>query len=56
MAGLWKATRIGGVEGFRVHDFLRYQPSRKQTLENRRKTAERLKRWRAKHHTTEGAK
>lgn len=46
-AGVWHRTTRQGVEGFEIHDFLKYQPSREEVLEERRKNAERQERWRA---------
>jgi hypothetical protein len=40
--GLWDETS----DGFQVHDFLQYQPSRKQVLERRERATARVKEWR----------
>jgi hypothetical protein len=45
--GLWKEATVKGVKGFKIHNFLKYQPSRKQVLHERKLTAERVARWRA---------
>jgi len=44
--GLWKPTTVKTTKGYRIHDFLKYQPSRKQVLHERKKAAERQARWR----------
>jgi hypothetical protein len=46
-AGVWHRTSRLGVEGYEIHDFLKYQPSREEVLEERRKNAERQERFRA---------
>lgn len=43
-AGLWEEVE----GGYRIHDYLDYQPSRQQVLAERQKTAERVRRHRAK--------
>jgi hypothetical protein len=40
-AGLWKAVTIKGAKGFQIHDFLDYQPSRKEILSSREWNARR---------------
>lgn len=45
--GLWKPVTVRGTAGYRIHDFLKYQPSRKRVLRARKTTADRLARWRA---------
>lgn len=44
-AGLWEPVE----DGWQLHDFLDYQPSKAQVTADRRKTAERQKRWRERH-------
>lgn len=44
--GLWKPAECNGVTGYRVHDFLKYQPSKKHVLRERKKIADRVARWR----------
>lgn len=44
-AGLWVATS----DGWNIHDFLDYQPSKQQVTADRAKTAERQRRWRERH-------
>jgi len=43
---LWKTAKVKGTKGYIVHDFLKYQPSRRQVIRERKKTAERQARWR----------
>lgn len=47
-AGLWEVVE----EGWELHDFLDYQPSKDQVIAERKKTAERQKRWRERHGKT----
>lgn len=47
-AGLWEAVE----EGWELHDFLDYQPSKAQVTADRKKTAERQRRWRERHSET----
>jgi len=47
-AGLWEAIE----DGWQLHDFLDYQPSKAQVTADRKKTAERQKRWRERHAET----
>lgn len=47
-AGLWEPTD----DGWQLHDFLDYQPSKEQVTAERKKTAERQKRWRERHAET----
>lgn len=47
-AGLWEATE----DGWKLHDFLDYQPSKEQVTAERAKTAERQTRWRERHSKT----
>jgi len=47
-AGLWEVTD----NGWELHDFLDYQPSKAQVTADRKKTAERQKRWRERHSET----
>lgn len=44
--GLWSKTTKRGVVGYLIHDFLKYQPSRKQILWERAKAATRQERFR----------
>jgi hypothetical protein len=46
--GLWKPATVKGTSGFLIHDFLKYQPSKRRVLRERKTTAERLARWRAR--------
>jgi hypothetical protein len=46
-AGLWRKASRDGVDGYEVHDFLKYQPTREEVLEERRKNADRQERFRA---------
>jgi hypothetical protein len=43
---LWKPATIHGQSGYQIHDFLRYQPSRRQVLKARKMGAERQARYR----------
>jgi len=45
--GLWLPVK-GEVEGFQVHDFLKYQPSKRKVLKERKQTAKRQQQWRGK--------
>lgn len=47
-AGLWEVV----ADGWELHDFLEYQPSKEQVTADRAKTAERQKRWRERHGKT----
>ncbi len=47
-AGLWEPAE----DGWMLHDFLDYQPSKAQVTAERKKTAERQKRWRERHAET----
>lgn len=47
-AGLWEVAE----DGWQLHDFLDYQPSKAQVTADRKKTAERQKRWRERHSET----
>ena len=47
-AGLWERTEVNGVQGYAIHDFLHYQPSRKQVIRARKKAAKRIAKWRKK--------
>jgi hypothetical protein len=42
--GLWIQTTRDGAEGFAVHDYHVYQPTREEVLADRKKNAERQKR------------
>jgi hypothetical protein len=44
--GLWMEGERKGVAGFVIHDYLKYQPSKKQVLAERAKTAARVERFR----------
>src|SRR4029434_3947486 len=43
---LWKAATVKGHKGFQIHDFLKYQPSRKQVLHEREMAKQRQARFR----------
>jgi hypothetical protein len=43
---LWKPATSHGQKGYQIHDFLKYQPSRKQVLQARKTAADRQARWR----------
>lgn len=47
-AGIWDAVD----DGFKIHDYEDYQPSRETVLRERAKTAERVSRWRARNAVT----
>ena len=44
--GLWSSATVKQAKGYLIHDFLKYQPSRKQVLRSRKQTAKRVARWR----------
>lgn len=46
--GLWQSVTRDEAPGFQIHDFLEYQFSKRQVLRNRKQTAKRQGRWRAK--------
>lgn len=46
-ARLWHRTTRDGVDGYEIHDFLKYQPSRDEVLAERQKNADRQERFRA---------
>lgn len=50
--GLWTPAIVRHTKGYRIHDFLKYQPSRKQVLEERKKAKERQAKWRANNNGT----
>jgi hypothetical protein len=43
---LWKPATVKGHKGFQIHDFLKYQPSRKQVLHEREMAKQRQARFR----------
>jgi hypothetical protein len=50
-AGLWQSATRNDVSGFQIHDFLKYQPSKRRVLRDRKHTAKRQAKWRADHAT-----
>lgn len=48
--GLWRKDIKQGVEGYTVHDYHEYQPTREEVIEERRKNTERQRRARDKAH------
>jgi hypothetical protein len=44
--GLWIETAAAGVPGYRIHDYTRYQPTKKRVLSDRKQSAKRVARWR----------
>jgi hypothetical protein len=47
--GLWAVAVSEEGAGYQIHDFLKYQPSKKQVLKDRKQTAKRQAQWRGKH-------
>jgi hypothetical protein len=54
-SGLWRRAEQHGARGYQIHDYLKYQPSKKQVLTERKRGAERVARWRRRHENA-GAK
>jgi hypothetical protein len=46
-ARLWRKATREGIDGYEVHDFLEYQPTRDEVLDDRKKNADRQERFRA---------
>jgi hypothetical protein len=49
-AGIWDTTN----DGYQIHDYEDYQPTRAAVMRDREKTAERVARWRARNAVTPG--
>ncbi len=45
-AGLWSSVTVKGAKGFLIHDFLKYQPSKKKVMRERKQAAQRQEKWR----------
>jgi hypothetical protein len=57
-AGLWETVRSekGRIEGYRIHDYQEYQPSKAQIEAERASNAERQAKWRDRHAKSNGVR